>query len=134
LISRSEIFRWMLSHQDMLKTEYYLKPDIQSDKNQQIESQGMNALLANPYGIFSITCYRDVTEYSKFWALGSGANFALGAMDILYSQKLTASEIAKEAALTATKFSPGCAPPIHVESIQKAKPSKRKRSTKKKKD
>ena len=133
LTSRSEIFRWFLSHQDTLKTEYYLKPEVQTDKHQPTESQGIHALLANPYGIFSISWYRDVTEYSKFWAIGSGANFALGALDILYGQKLTATEIAREAALTATKFNLGCAPPIHVETIQKAKTAKRKRSTRKKK-
>lgn len=139
LTSRSEIFRWLLSHQDTLKNKYYLKPDVPNDKQQPAESQGLHALLANPYGIFSLHRYREVVEYHKFWAIGSGSHFALGALDILYDQTLTASEIAQEAALTATKFSPTCAPPIHVETIQrvethsKAKTTKRKRSTKKKK-
>lgn len=139
LASRSEIFRWLLSHQNTLKNEYYLKPDLPGDKQQPTESQGLHALLVNPHGLFVVNCYRNVTECSKFWAIGSGANFALGALDILYQQNLTAGEIAREAALTATKFNPGCAPPIHVETIQrgetsqKAKTTKRKRTTKKKK-
>ena len=139
LASRSEIFRWLLSNQDTLKTEYFLKPDVPNDKQQPAESQGLSALMAYPFGIFSINRYREVVEYSKFWAIGSGGAFALGALDILYDQKLTAAEIAKAAALTATKFNPGCAPPIYVETIQRivtketTKTTKRKRTTKKKK-
>ena len=131
LASRQEIFRWLLSHQKQLKDHYYLKTDAGNDKNQVTEAVWISALIANPYGIFGISAYRQVMEYSKFWAIGSGENFALGAMEILYEQPLSATEIAEKAALTATKFNPGCAPPIYVETISKAKPTKKRRTTRK---
>lgn len=137
MASRQEIFRWLLAQQKQLKEHYYLKPDAGNDKNQVTESVWISALIANPHGIFGISAYRQVIEYSKFWAIGSGENFALGAMEILYQQDLSATEIAREGALTATKFNPGCAPPIRVETIQAAKTNtkstRRKRTTKKKK-
>ncbi|MEM9087713.1 MAG: hypothetical protein AAGC93_03110 [Cyanobacteria bacterium P01_F01_bin.53] len=126
--TRQEIFQWMLSQHDTLKNHYYLKTDAGNNKNQVTETNWISALVANPHGIFGIGAYREVTEYSKFWAVGSGANFALGAMDILYEQPLSASEIAEAAALTATKFDPACAPPIYVKTIQPAKKAKRQKT------
>ena len=133
LTSRSEIFRWLLSHQETLKTEYYLKTDVANDKQQPTESQGLHALVANAHGIFTINPYREVNEYTKFWSIGSGSPFALGALEILYEQNLSASEIAEKAALAATKFNPSCSSPIHVESIKKIKPHKQRKTSKKKK-
>lgn len=133
LASRQEIFRWLLAQQKQLKDHYYLKTDAGNDKNQVTESAWISALIANPHGIFGISAYRQVLEYSKFWAIGSGENFALGAMEILYKQDLSATEIAKIGALTATKFNPGCAPPIIVKTIQPAKKARRRKSAAKKK-
>ena len=75
----------------------------------------------NPHGIFVITAYREVSEFSKFWAIGSGSRFALGALEVLYSQNLSAAEIAHEAARVATQFSPECAEPILVKSMESAR-------------
>lgn len=117
--SRTDVFRWLLAQQDTLKSDYYMKTDNGNDKSQPTESQWLTAMLINPHGIFSINPYRQVNEYSKFWAVGSGCRFALGALEILYKQPLTATEIAREAALVATKFNPGCSEPVFVQTIQK---------------
>lgn len=117
LTSANEIFRWLLSNQATLKSDYFIKTDNGNDKRQPTESQWLHALLVNPHGIFVITAYREVSEFSKFWAIGSGSRFALGALEVLYPQALTAAEIAHEAARVATQFSPECAEPIMVRSI-----------------
>ncbi|MEM9220121.1 MAG: hypothetical protein AAGD25_38060 [Cyanobacteria bacterium P01_F01_bin.150] len=119
LRSSSEIFRWLLSNQVTLKSKYFVKTDNGNDKRQPTESQWLYSLLVNTHGIFVITAYREVTEFSKFWAIGSGDRFALGALDILYEQDLGAAEIARRAALVATKYSPDCAEPVIVKSIRK---------------
>ncbi|MEM7061617.1 MAG: hypothetical protein AAF572_00395 [Cyanobacteria bacterium P01_B01_bin.77] len=118
--SSSEIFRWLLSHQATLKSDYFVKTDNGNDKRQPTESQWLYALMVNPHGIFVITAYREVTEFSKFWAIGSGSRFALGALEILYGQDLSAAEIAEKAAIVATKFSPECAEPVIVQTVQSA--------------
>jgi len=130
LTTRHEIFHWILSQQDMLKNTYYLKPDVGNNKGQVAETNWISGLIANPHGIFSLGAYREVTEYSKFWAIGSGGNFALGAMEILYAQDLTASEIAEAGALTATKFNSGCGTPVYVKTMKKAKKTKQKQTQK----
>lgn len=117
LDTREDIFRWLLSQQESLKTDYFLKTDNGSDKTQPAQSQWLSSLVINPHGIFYISPYREVTEYTKFWAIGSGNRFALGALDALYDKDLSAEEIATQAARVATKFSPSCAEPVMVQSL-----------------
>lgn len=119
LSSRSQILRWFLSHHSKLKDYYHLKTDIGNGKGQVVEVNWVSALLVNPSGIFSINRYREVIEHTKFWAIGSGEAFALGALENLYDQNLSAAKTAEMAVLTATKFDPGCASPIHVKSMTK---------------
>ena len=40
--------------------------------------------IANAHGIFGVYSMRDVIEYERFWASGSGGDYALGAMHALY--------------------------------------------------
>ena len=117
--SSSEIFRWLLSNQGTLKSKYFMRTNNENDKRQPTESQWLNALLVNTHGIFVITAYREVSEFSKFWAVGFGDRFALGALEVLYDQDLNATEIARQAALVATKLHPECAEPVIVKTISK---------------
>lgn len=119
LTSREAIFQWLLSHQATLKSDYFLKADNGNDKGQVTEAQWLQALVINPHGIFSIGRYREVNALSKFWAIGAGRQFALGAMEVMYDQDLSATEIARKAAHVSTKFHPGCAEPIIVKTLQK---------------
>ena len=119
LNSSGEIFRWLLSNQASLKSKYFMKTDNGNDKRQPTESQWLYGLLVNVNGIFVITAYREVSQFSKFWAIGSGDRFALGALEVLYDLDLSASEIARKAAIVATKFHPECAEPVIVKSIRK---------------
>jgi ATP-dependent protease HslVU (ClpYQ) peptidase subunit len=41
-------------------------------------------LIVNRSGIFGLYSLREVDQYSRFWAVGSGAEFALGAMKVAY--------------------------------------------------
>ena len=38
---------------------------------------------------------REVFEYTRFWAVGSGREFAIGAMHVLYGRLKTSEAIAK---------------------------------------
>ena len=55
----------------------------------------MTALVANAHGIFGVYSMREVFEYTRFWAVGSGREFAIGAMYALYPKLRTAEAIAK---------------------------------------
>ena len=52
-------------------------------------------LIANAHGIYGVYSYREVFEFERFWAIGSGRSFALGAMYAGYDKLKTAREIAE---------------------------------------
>src|SRR5437773_9912346 len=75
---RLEIFEWFRKLHPQLKDEYYLNP--KDEDNDPYESSQMDLLIVNRNGIFGCMSLREVYEYTRFWAIGSGAPYALGAM------------------------------------------------------
>ena len=95
LSNRAEIFDSFRFIHTQLKDEYFI--ETSEDKDQPVESSQIGALIVGPSGIFEIESYRTVTEYCKFWALGSGMKLALGALQAVYDNLDSAEEIAKTA-------------------------------------
>jgi ATP-dependent protease HslVU (ClpYQ) peptidase subunit len=91
----------LVMHQD-LKEQYFLQPD--SDEGGSFESIGFQMLIANPNGIFGTYSQRSVQEYTRFYAIGSGSNYALGALDALYERLDSAEDLLKAALKTAREF------------------------------
>lgn len=93
LHSRADIFESFRRLHPLLKEECFLNP--KEEEEDPYESSQITALIANPAGIFGFYSMREVFEYKKFWAIGSGREFALGAMHTVYDQDLSAEEIAR---------------------------------------
>jgi ATP-dependent HslUV protease subunit HslV len=91
--SRRAVFESFRQLHPILKEEYFLRPE--EDDEDPYESSHMTILLANAYGIFGIYSLREVFEYQQFWAIGSGREFALGAMSVAYASKADAAKVAK---------------------------------------
>ncbi len=111
------IFRtWNRFHRS-LKEDYFIKPDEHDDDS--YESSRMEVVLANPTGIFNISAYRSVQEYEKFYANGSGYEFAMGAMFAVYqNEKLSAMDIAQIGVQAAAEFDDATGLPIISHSIR----------------
>ena len=77
----------------ILKEDYFLNPKDEDDDP--YESSRIDTLIINPYGIYAVYALREVFEYSKFWAVGSGGDIALGAMFAIYEREDNAETIAK---------------------------------------
>ncbi len=94
LTSEKEIFNWQVHTHKLLKEEYFLKADKRD--TDAFETSRANMLLANPSGIYALSEYRYVKELARFYAYGSGADYALGAMFAAYDdKKKTAEDIAR---------------------------------------
>lgn len=92
--SRPAIFETFRKLHPKLKDQFFLKPD--EDEDDPYESSQMTVLLASPHGIFAVFSMREVYEYQRFWAIGSGSDFAIGAMSAVYSNpELDAEAIAR---------------------------------------
>ncbi len=108
------IYRTMLKIHQILKREHYLFPH---KKEQHVESSQMTLLIANSSGIFGVSEDRYVADYSKFWANGSGRDYALGAMEQAYDTH-TASEIARIGVEAACEFDKHCELPMNLHTIK----------------
>ena len=111
LSTTPEIFRtWNRLH-SALKERYFLMPE--EDKEDALESSRMDVLIANPRGIFGVSGHRTVQEFSRFYAYGSGSDYALGALYSAYDLKgRSAEELARHAIETANEFDDGTGLPI----------------------
>ncbi|MBV8656341.1 MAG: MFS transporter [Burkholderiales bacterium] len=92
--SRPAIFDSFRKLHPKLKEDFFLKTEEEEDDP--YESSQMTVLIANPQGIFGVFSMREVYEYRQFWAIGSGRDFAIGAMRAVYGQsELSAADIAR---------------------------------------
>lgn len=119
LTSVADIFRFGLQLHRELKEEYFLRADDEED----FETFRGDILIANSTGIYGLSSYRYVQEYSKFYANGSGAEYALGAMFAVYGDKRSALEIAEIGARAGAEFDDGSSVPITSYSVKIAKSS-----------
>ena len=112
LRSRRHIFEASLKIHKVLKDEYLLQTS-EGGSDQPYESSQLHFCIANPHGIFVLDSYREVSEFSKFWSIGSGGSFALGAMHAIYSDPdFDAEIIAQQGVEAAATFNLYCAQPI----------------------
>lgn len=117
--SRLAIFESFLALHPLLKEKYFLNAKDEDDDP--YESTQIDALIANPFGIFGVHSLREVTEYKKFWAIGSGAEYALGAMFAVYDSAASAEEIAHAGVAAGAEFNNASSMPLssYVIDLQK---------------
>jgi ATP-dependent protease HslVU (ClpYQ) peptidase subunit len=108
------IYNSMIKIHRILKKDHYLYPH---KKDQISETSHLNLLIANSSGIYGISSYRYIADYSKFWAVGSGMTYALGAMEQAYSE-YPAEEIAKIGVEAACEFDKHCELPLNIHIIK----------------
>ena len=107
---RFSIFETMRQLHPILKEEYFL--NSKDDDDDSYESSRVDALVINRNGIFGLYSLREVDQYSRFWAVGSGAEFALGAMMIAYDSFDDAEAIARAGIEAGACFDCGSALPM----------------------
>ncbi|RMG50919.1 MAG: MFS transporter [Gammaproteobacteria bacterium] len=116
LSNRAAIFETFRSLHPRLKEEYFLNP--KEDEDDAYESTRMDALIANPDGIFGLFSLREVFEYQRFWAVGSGADYALGAMHALWERENDAEAIARAGVEAGAAFNNATSLPMTLYSME----------------
>ena len=119
--SRSNIFRAFLQLHVILKEKYFLNTSAKDNEDDPYESSHIDAVIANSHGIFAVYGLRDANEFERFWAIGSGAEFALGAMYALYDRLDSAEDIAKAGVMAGAEFNNASAAPITFKTINLSK-------------
>lgn len=119
LDNATNIFRaWNRLHR-ALKDRYFLLGE--EDKEDALESSRIDVLMLNKHGIFGVAAHRTVQEFSRYYAFGSGADYALGSMYSLYDNPaLSAEDIARYAIQAAAEFDDSTGLPIQCHTVKLA--------------
>ncbi|HEY4999243.1 MAG TPA: MFS transporter [Usitatibacter sp.] len=99
----------------LLKDEAFLNPKEEEDDP--YESSQMTVMVANPTGIFAVYSMREVFEFDRFWAIGSGRDFALGAMFTVFAKAKSAAAVAEAGVLAGAEFDTGTATPTLLHEV-----------------
>jgi len=119
--SRTEVFESFRLLHPLLKEQCYLNHKEEDDDP--YESSQITAIIANSTGIYGVYSYREVFEYARFWGIGSGRNFALGAMFGAYDRpKTTAADVARIGVEAGAEFDTATSAPfvVHTVKLKKA--------------
>ncbi|MDB5772649.1 MAG: hypothetical protein V7606_3549 [Burkholderiales bacterium] len=113
--TRDEVFETFSKVHEILKEKYFL--NTKEDEDDPYESSQITSLIANPNGIFGVYSYREVFSFDRFWGIGSGRNFALGAMYAAYDHVKSAREIAEIGVQAGAEFDKSSSGPFRVYSL-----------------
>lgn len=115
LNSKAEIFETFRKLHPILKEECFLNP--KEDEEDPYESSQITALIANANGIFGIYSMREVFEYTQYWAIGSGHEFALGALHHAYALYANAADSARAGVEAGIALDKNSGAPITLYSV-----------------
>ncbi len=116
LHSRDALFDTFVRLHPKLKERFFLNTKEQD--SDPYESSQFSILIANVHGIFGVESYREVFEFDRFWAIGSGRRFALGGMHAVWNQAKSAREVAVAGVLAGCEFDTSSAGPVRVHTFK----------------
>lgn len=100
-----------------LKGGWFMNPVEGSDAA--FESTRSDVLVASPHGIFGVSSHRVVQEFTRFYAYGSGSEYAMGAMYAAWAdQALDAEAVAALGVAAAAQFDGSTGLPMTVEVVK----------------
>ena len=114
--TRGDVFETFRQLHPILKEHAYLNP--KEDEGDPYESSQITALIANAQGIFGVYSLREVFEFDRFWSIGSGRSFALGAMHAAWTGGRSAARIAEIGVAAGIEFDTSSGPPVVVHSVR----------------
>lgn len=117
LTNRKEIFAFFNDFWQALHKTYSFVNDSVDASDSPFGSLDSTFLIHNRAGIYLVTSDMGVLPFERFYAIGSGAAYALGALEALYDRDLTAEQIARAAVEIAIKLDVSCGAPVVVERL-----------------
>ncbi|MGE9295871.1 MAG: MFS transporter [Puniceicoccales bacterium] len=113
--SRQGVFEMLRALHPVLRDDYFL--ETHEDKSQPVESSQLDGLLISGQGIIGFSSYRNVSEYGRFWAIGAGREYALGALHGVYYRLRDPGAIARVGVEAAIQFDDSCGGPVQVHTL-----------------
>ncbi len=103
IVDQTSIFTFFRQFWKDLHERYSFVSDQRPDDDSPFGDLDASFLITSPEGIFSVACDMSVTPFEEYYAIGSGAPYALGAVHALYkadADPIKMAERAVEAAMS----------------------------------
>jgi ATP-dependent HslUV protease, peptidase subunit HslV len=113
--NKRAIFETFRKLHPILKEQHFLNPKEEEDDP--YESTQITAVIANSSGIFGVYSMREVFEYTQFWAVGTGREFAIGAMFSLYDRLRDAGAVARAGIEAGATFDKNSGLPLTIYTV-----------------
>lgn len=113
-----EIFAFFLVLWSELKERYPFVNDQAHNKDSPFCDLDASFLVVNERGIYKVSPDASVCCFDKYYAIGSGGVYALGALHQIYDAVADPAELARRGVETAIEFDIYCGGPIDVVEIE----------------
>ncbi|MDB3935911.1 hypothetical protein N9383_04240 [Granulosicoccus sp.] len=114
--TRDSTFDTLIRLHPILKERFFLNSkDADEDP---YETSQIDSVFVNSNGIFAMFSLREVYEYTRFWAVGSGSYYALGAMHAVYERYKSAKDIARAGAEAGATFDTSSQLPLTMKTVK----------------
>jgi ATP-dependent HslUV protease, peptidase subunit HslV len=118
LNSRDEIFDFFLKFWRAIRTDYpFVNEQSRSEDKTPFADLDATFLIASPGGIFLVSSNMSVSCFAKYYAIGSGGDYALGALHALYDEVPDPKILAERAIAAAKAYDSGCGGETITEEI-----------------
>lgn len=120
----ASIFTFFRNFWKALHQRYAFVNDQCSETDSPFGDLDASFLVAAQSGIFYVACDMSVTEFDQYYAVGSGAAYALGAMHALYGAKAGAETVARRAVAAASSLDIYCGGDVNLVKLKTRGPAK----------
>ena len=121
LSSPAHVFRFFNALWDQLHDRYSFVKDQPEDHDSPFGDLDSTFLVASPGGLFHVASDLSVTAFEQYFAIGSGASVALGAVHALWDSDLGGDAIAEAGVRAAIDLDLYCGGPINAERVKLAR-------------
>ena len=112
------IFKFFTRLWEELHERYNFVKDQADDTDSPFGSLDSTFLVVCARGVFGVASDLSVLRYERYFAIGSGAPIALGAVHALYESECDAEAIAHSAAAAAIDHDVYCGHPVHAVTVR----------------
>ena len=127
LSDSASIFAFFRNFWKALHQRYAFVNDQCSETDSPFGDLDASFLVVAETGIFYVACDMSVTEFDQYYAVGSGAGYALGAMHALYNTKSDAERVARGAVAAASALDIYCGGDVNLVKLRARRTKKRAR-------
>jgi len=115
LSSRPAVFAFFMAFWKELHEHYpFVKDQPEDGEHSPFGDLDASFLIVSPQGIFHVSGNMTVTEFARYYAIGSGCEYALGAASVLYGTEADSKTICREAVEAAIEFNIYCGGDVDI--------------------